>query len=661
MSGARFSSVLVANRGEIAVRVMRTAREMGLRTVAVYSSADADAPHVAMADQAICIGPATAAQSYLNIAALLKAAEASGAGAIHPGYGFLSENADFARAVEAAGLVFVGPSPDAIEAMGDKAKAKRRMQAAGVPCVPGYEGAAQDDATLIAEAARIGFPVMVKAAAGGGGKGMRLVTNAPDLPEALLRARAEARAAFGNDHLILEQAIQRPRHVEIQVMADAHGAIIHLGERDCSVQRRHQKVIEEAPGPAVDAPLRARMGAAAVAAAKAVGYRGAGTVEFLLDETGAFYFLEMNTRLQVEHPVTELITGLDLVALQFSVAQGAPLPVAQDDICLNGHAIEARLYAEDPANDFLPATGTVALWQPGPDVRVDSGIATGSTVSPHYDPMLAKIIAHGPTRDAARRALIAGLEGTAALGLTTNGSFLQDILRAPGFAQGAATTSFLDEAFPEGWAPEALPQTAIACAAGLLLCSEMHTALDATCGSDPALIGFSSDGGTPVQMELEIDGTVHHLTVIGFGNPTFRVDGDAGTSHMSLGDISATNIRAKVDGTTHNIVHAPAPGGGVFARIGGRHLFIRRHRPWLAATDAQTGGQIVAPMPGLIAGICVSSGDRVQAGQTIAILEAMKMQHRLSAPTSGVVANILTTAGQQVTSGTVIAILEEDT
>ncbi|MDP6876477.1 MAG: biotin carboxylase N-terminal domain-containing protein, partial [Alphaproteobacteria bacterium] len=389
-----FTKVLIANRGEIACRIMRTAHTMGYRTVAVYSEADGDAPHVGMADQAVCIGPAPVAESYLNVPAILDAAARTGADAVHPGYGFLAENGDFARACTDAGLTFIGPSAEAIDLMGNKRLSKLRMMEAEVPCVPGYSGAEQDDGVLVAEGETIGFPLMVKAASGGGGRGMRLVESADDLPGAISGARSEAENAFGSGELILEKAVIEPRHVEIQVFADGHGNCVHLGERDCSIQRRHQKVVEEAPSPAVDGDLRAAMGAAAVAAARAIDYRGAGTVEFLLGADGGFYFLEMNTRLQVEHPVTEMITGLDLVAWQLDVAAGEALPLTQDEIKFAGHAIEVRLYAEDPYADFLPQTGTVVAWRPSAQVRVDTGIVEGQEISPFYDPMVAKVIAH---------------------------------------------------------------------------------------------------------------------------------------------------------------------------------------------------------------------------------------------------------------------------
>ena len=442
-----FTKILIANRGEIACRITRTAKTLGYRTVAVFSDADAGALHVREADEAARIGPPPAQESYLNIEALLAAAKLAGADAVHPGYGFLSENAAFAEACSKAGLIFIGPPAAAIDAMGNKARAKALMEAADVPCRARAIAARTSPTNiLIAEGRRIGFPLMVKAAAGGGGRGMRLVTAAEDLPQALARSRSEAASAFGSDELILERAIADARHVEIQIFADRHGNVIHLGERDCSIQRRHQKVIEETPSPAVSTELREQMGEAAVAAARAIGYVGAGTVEFLLDRSQKFYFLEMNTRLQVEHPVTEAVTGLDLVAWQLRNAAGEKLPLAQHQVRFDGHAIEARLYAEDPQQNFLPQSGVLVDWRPasGAGVRIDHGLAPGQSVSPFYDPMLAKVIAHGATREEARRRLIAALEDTVALGLTTNRSFLIDVLRHPAFAAGEATTAFID-------------------------------------------------------------------------------------------------------------------------------------------------------------------------------------------------------------------------
>ena len=445
----RFESILVANRGEIACRVLRTANALGYRTVAIYSDADADAPHVKLANVSIRIGPGPARESYLVPELIISAAVDSGAEAIHPGYGFLSENGAFADACEAAGLVFIGPHSEAIEIMGNKAESKRRMIEAGVPCIPGYQGVEQADDVFLTAAENLGFPVMVKAAAGGGGRGMRLVDDPRELQKAISLARAEARAGFGSDELILEKALLEPRHVEVQIFADNHGNTIHLGERDCSIQRRHQKVIEEAPCPIITDEVRQQMGKSAVNAAKSVGYRGAGTVEFLLDSSGSFYFLEMNTRLQVEHPITELITDVDLVAMQISVAQGVPLLISQSDVELKGHAIEARLYAEDPGQDFLPSSGKIELWSPasGEGIRIDSGICSGQEISPFYDPMLAKVICYGSDRDSARKRLIDALKNTALFGISNNKQFLIDCLGKEAFVNGVATTAFLEKEF----------------------------------------------------------------------------------------------------------------------------------------------------------------------------------------------------------------------
>uniref|UniRef100_UPI00037D9277 acetyl-CoA carboxylase biotin carboxylase subunit n=1 Tax=Pseudomonas asplenii TaxID=53407 RepID=UPI00037D9277 len=444
-----FNKILIANRGEIACRVIRTARAQGYRTVAVYSQADADARHVRLADEAVCIGAPQVSESYLNSPALLDAARRCGADAIHPGYGFLSENADFARACQNAGITFIGPSPEAIELMGSKRQSKIAMLAAGVPCIDGYQGAEQDEATLAREAQRIGYPLMIKASAGGGGRGMRLVHEPGQLAEQLRTARSEALHAFGSDELILEQALIEPRHVEIQLFGDSHGNLLYLGERDCSIQRRHQKIVEEAPCPVMTAELRQAMGEAALQAGRAVNYVGAGTVEFLLDAHGRFYFLEMNTRLQVEHPVTELITGLDLVAWQLDVAAGLPLPLRQEQIRLQGHAIEVRLYAEDPAHGFLPQTGQVLGWEPprSEGVRVDHGLVEGQSVSPFYDPLLGKLIAHGATREEARRRLLRTVEDCVLLGLESNQRLLTNLLRHPLFATGTFSTAFIADHF----------------------------------------------------------------------------------------------------------------------------------------------------------------------------------------------------------------------
>src|SRR5215475_12394117 len=438
-----FFKILIANRGEIALRILRTAKRLGYGTVAVYSDADRDALHVREADSAVRIGEALPAQSYLRIEAIIAAAKACGASAVHPGYGFLAENEDFAQACREAGLIFIGPSPESIRAMGNKAGAKEIMQKAGVPCVPGYQGTDQSDAVMLAEAKKTGFPVMIKAVAGGGGRGMRLLADASSFPDALRSARSEAQGAFGDPTVILERAIVDPRHIEIQVFGDRHGNAIHLGERDCSVQRRHQKLIEEAPSPAVTAQLREKMGAVAVAAVRSLGYEGAGTLEFLFDATGSFYFMEMNTRLQVEHPVTEAITGLDLVELQLRIARGEPLHLRQEDIKFSGHAIEVRLCSEDAAHDFMPQSGRMLRWQMPEGIRVEHALQSGSEIPPFYDSMIAKVISHGVDREQARGKLICALEQTVAFGVTTNQSFLMSCLRHPLFGRGLATTDFI--------------------------------------------------------------------------------------------------------------------------------------------------------------------------------------------------------------------------
>jgi geranyl-CoA carboxylase alpha subunit len=455
-----FSKVLVANRGEIACRIMKTAKQMGIATVAVYSDTDENAPHRKMADEAIAIGPSPAPESYLVIDKIIKAAKSSGAEAIHPGYGFLSENATFAEACRQAGIVFIGPAAEAITLMGNKAEAKRYMIKAGVPCIPGYEGEDQSDTAFEAEAEKIGFPLMVKAAAGGGGRGMRLVSKPERLIKALTAARSEAERSFGSAELILEKAILEPRHIEIQVFADGQGNVIHMGERDCSIQRRHQKVIEEAPSPAVSEDLRARMGATAVQATKAIDYCGAGTFEFLLSQDGDYYFLEMNTRLQVEHPVTECITGLDLVEWQLRVAAGEPLPLSQEQISFSGHAIEARLYSEDPYKGFLPKTGILSNWREaeGNGIRTDHGLESGYEVSPYYDAMIAKVIGYGGCREAAQENLHMALKNTVDDGLTTNRRFLMSCLSHEAFKDGKATTAFIETYFPKKKLAEGPPE-----------------------------------------------------------------------------------------------------------------------------------------------------------------------------------------------------------
>src|SRR5215204_1277319 len=501
-----FFRVLVANRGEIALRIMRTARRLGFGVVAVYSDADRESLHVREADSAVRIGEALSAQSYLRIDAIIAAAKTSGASAIHPGYGFLAENEDFAQACRDAGLVFIGPSPEAIRAMGNKAGAKDIMQKAGVPCVPGYPGADQSDAVMLAEAKKIGFPVMIKAVAGGGGRGMRLVPDAAAFPDALRSARSEAQGAFGDPTVILERAIVDPRHIEIQVLGDRYGNAIHLGERDCSVQRRHQKLIEEAPSPKVTLELRARMGAVAVAAVKSIGYEGAGTLEFLLDPGGEFYFMEMNTRLQVEHPITEAITGLDLVELQLRIAAGEPFGLRQEDVKISGHAIEVRLCSEDAGHDFMPQSGTMALWQMPDGVRVEHALQSGSEISPFYDSMIAKIISHGADRSEARGRLICGLEQTTAFGVTTNQGFLISCLRHPGFAGGEATTAFIGSHRDQLLAPRKDARTEAALAALLLYVTNPH--------APPWRAGRSLAATFALATRIEIGGIIHEIEIV---------------------------------------------------------------------------------------------------------------------------------------------------
>lgn len=640
-----FDTVLIANRGEIACRIIRTLREMGLRSVAVYSDADCNALHVKLADDAVHIGASPIGESYLRGDKIIDAAKASGAQAIHPGYGFLSENADFAKACAGAGMVFIGPSPEAISLMGDKAVAKRQMVEAGVPCVPGYQGEAQDDATLLKEADKIGFPIMVKAAAGGGGRGMRLVTAAKDLPVAITEARAEAANAFGSDILILERAIVRPRHVEIQIFGDSQGHIIHLGERDCSVQRRHQKVLEEAPCPVMTPDLRTRMGEAAVKAAQSVDYVGAGTVEFMLDATGEFYFLEMNTRLQVEHPVTEAVTGLDLVSLQIRVAQGASLDLAQIDIELCSHAIEARLYAEDPTQDFLPATGDIVFlsFPKIEGLRVDNGVESGGTVSPFYDPMIAKLIASGPDRETARRRLRRALEETVIFGVTTNRQFLIDALDKTNFIEGQATTAFIAEQFaPDDLAPNTLSdrEAALAATTQYILNRQRYAAQIPT-----SLIGWSS--AKPLSTPFIYDDS--RVEILAQDAQRFQVSVGDRTYQIYQRAFQDNQIHLICDETRETLRFFAVDEAQLYVSFGARQFHLSNQAMMRADATAVVGeGDIRAPMHGVVADIFVSEGDAVQAGTRLAILEAMKMRHEIIADIAGTVTDIRVTAGTQI-------------
>jgi geranyl-CoA carboxylase alpha subunit len=660
-----FDSILVANRGEIAVRVIRSAQEQGYRAIAVYSEADAYAPHVQMADEAVLIGAAPVKESYLDPDRILAAARKTGAQAIHPGYGFLSENAAFSQACEDAGIVFIGPTPQAIEIMGNKAASKRRMLEAAVPCIPGYQSEDQADATLLAAARDIGAPIMVKAAAGGGGRGMRLVENLDELPDALASARSEAENAFGSGELILEKAVITPRHVEIQVFGDSQGNVIHLGERDCSVQRRHQKVVEESPCPVMTPELRAAMGQAAVNAASSISYVGAGTVEFLLDAQGAFYFLEMNTRLQVEHPVTEMVTGQDLVALQFHVAQGYPLPLAQDEVSLNGHAIEVRLYAEDTANDFLPATGTAQLWQPpvGEGIRVDHGLLQGQEISPFYDPMIAKIIAWGEDRDIARRRLVRALRTTALFGLKTNREFLIDVLEQEVFARGEATTAFIAENYSSARlqaGPASTLHALVGCC--LLYRDALSHSRDATVSGSSGLGGFS--GTRELVSHFSFGGEEGHSMncfVRESAPGTYTVLLDEETHRVSFIAQDSNVARLAVDDVQQSVQYALLGKGEIAVQIRGQARVLTNLLAFTKGDeDAGGSGAVTAPMHGNMLEIMVAVGDRVEPGQGLAIMEAMKMEHRLKAQIAGEVVAIYAEVGSQVAAGALVLEIAAD-
>ena len=662
-----FNSILIANRGEIACRVIRTAKQLGYRTIAVYSDADAGAPHVQLADDAVRIGPGPVGESYLVPELILQAAASSGAEAIHPGYGFLSENAAFAEAVESAGLVFIGPTREAIDVMGNKAESKRRMIEAGVPCVPGYEGHDQSDDVLMAEGLKIELPLMVKAAAGGGGRGMRLVHDQADLANAIKLARAEAEGAFGSGELILEKAIIKPRHVEIQVFADTMGNTVHLGERDCSVQRRHQKVVEEAPCPVMTPELREKMGQSAIDAAKSVNYRGAGTVEFLLDDSGFFYFLEMNTRLQVEHPVTELITGLDLVALQITVAQGEPLGLSQDDINLEGHAIEVRLYTEDPSQDFLPASGPVDLWAPasGVGVRVDAGISTGQAISPFYDPMVAKVIGYGPTREAARLRLISALKETVLFGTPNNKNFLIQCLDKQSFIDGAATTAFIAEEFSDAELevqPVSFADSAVA--ATLELCLENKGHFQKSLLVSSQLQNWTIASAMVARKQYQFDDIIHDLSIspVNSSIDTYQVTDRTAeqAAVVQMLSMEANSAVVLLDGVKLVAQFMWLKCGQMHCSIQGRGAFFKDLIILDGAVDeAVGGGRVIAPMHGLLLEVLVKPGDEVIKGQTLAVLEAMKMHYEIQAEIDGTVSEVTAVAGKQVAADDVLIEINE--
>jgi len=658
---SKITKVLVANRGEIAVRVMRTARDLGYRTVAVYSEADAGALHVQEADQAVCIGAAAVGESYLVADKILAAAKKTGADAIHPGYGFLSENAAFSEACEAQGITFIGPRSEAINLMGSKRLSKIAMIDAGVPCIPGYQDADQSDETLLEKAAAIGFPLMVKASAGGGGRGMRLVFEQSELAEAIRTARSEAESAFGSGELILERAVIEPRHIEIQVFADEHGNALYLGERDCSIQRRHQKVVEEAPSPFVDPELRQRMGEAAVDAAKACSYRGAGTVEFLVDAEKNFYFLEMNTRLQVEHPVTELITGLDLVAWQLKVASGEKLPLTQDEVELKGHAVEVRLYAEDPRNNFMPQTGQVRLWScperiNSPEragVRMDHGIQTGQEVSPFYDPMIAKVIAYGDNRGEAIRRLASAVQDTQLLGMNNNKLFLQNVLRHEVFGAGEATTAFIEQHFSADVSMDQKVPSAATLAKAAMLYFQRGIAK-----SQDKNFHWSRASAQSYVYKLAFDGQInvvklteneHHFEI-----ETELVAGEVGAEQEStaLDFVSLDeNSCVFIENGVRETLSFAFDGKTLYLDDGTGHFILEdvTHQP-AAAVGGAGSGQVKASMDGAIVEVLVKEGDSIEAGQTLVVLEAMKMEHPLKAGISGTVKTVSCEAGQQVKS-----------
>ncbi len=636
--------LLVANRGEIARRVFRTCRELGVGTVAVFSDVDADAPFVAEADVAVRLGGATPAESYLRGDAIIAAAARVGADAIHPGYGFLAENAAFAQAVLDAGLIWVGPSPAAISAMGSKTEARTRMEAAGVPVLPG----ANDPA----DAAAVGFPLLVKASAGGGGKGMRLVERPEDLDDAVSAARREAGSAFGDDTVFLERYATRARHVEIQIFGDAHGRVVSLHERDCSVQRRHQKVIEESPSPAVDGDLRERMGAAAVAAGEALGYVGAGTVEFLLADSGEFFFLEVNTRLQVEHPVTEFVTGLDLVALQLHVAEGGALPEVPP---LQGHAIEARLYAEDAANDFLPQTGTLERFELPDGVRVDTGVADGSVISPYYDPMIAKVVAHAPTREAAARKLADALARARLHGLTTNRDFLVRVLRHQDFLGDAADTGWLERV--DGLATPLVDADGrrLAAAAAALAGQAARRAEATVLGALPS--GWRNNPSQLQETSYAVAGEPEPLTV------GYRFDRAGALAALQIGgeplvaeliSCSAQRVELEVDGVRRRYDVAP---GAVNSAEG--QVDLRELPRFPDAADDAPAGSLTSPMPGLVVRVLAQAGDAVTKGQPLLVLEAMKMEHEIAAPADGALAELRVVEGAQVEAGAVLVVIDE--
>jgi 3-methylcrotonyl-CoA carboxylase alpha subunit len=661
-----FKKILIANRGEIACRVAATARRMAIKTVAVYSDADVDAKHVGFCDEAVHIGGSAPKDSYLRWEKIIEAAKATGAEAIHPGYGFLSENEEFAQACANAGLVFIGPPASAIKAMGLKSESKQLMEKAGVPLVPGYHGSDQNPAMLKHEADRIGYPVLIKASAGGGGKGMRAVEKTEDFASALASCKREAINSFGDDAVLVEKYVQRPRHIEIQVFGDMHGNYVYLFERDCSVQRRHQKVLEEAPAPGLSPEMRAQMGLAAVAAARTVNYVGAGTVEFIVEQRADgsmnFFFMEMNTRLQVEHPVTEAITGLDLVEWQLRVASGEPLPLAQDQLKINGHAIEARICAENPDNNFLPTTGTLHVYDKpactaferadlsnaGIAVRIDDGVRQGDTISPFYDSMVAKLIVHGQTREEALARMDEALAQTRIVGLSTNVQFLRYVVRSPSFAQANLDTALIprEEAVLFKQEPVGLPMAAAAAIAQTLLGEQASEGCDPFSRRD----GWQTHGVTQRPFEFEFKGEPAKAAL------TYGHDG---ALQLTVGEVSGPLVFAKGAQGIDIQFAGQRLTAAVYTQGEVDHVFTARGATQITAIDLLAhageshaeGGRLTAPMPGKILSFSVKAGDTVKKGQPLAVMEAMKMEHTIAAPADGVVEELMYAPGDQVTEG----------
>ncbi|MGO4391926.1 acetyl-CoA carboxylase biotin carboxylase subunit [Variovorax sp. M-6] len=655
-----FKKILIANRGEIACRVAATARRMAVRTVAVYSDADAHANHVRACDESVYLGGSAPKESYLRWEKILEAAKATGAEAVHPGYGFLSENEEFAQACAEAGLVFIGPPPSAIKAMGLKAESKQLMEKAGVPLVPGYHGSDQDPALLQREADRIGYPVLIKASAGGGGKGMRVVEKTGDFAAALASCRREAINSFGDDAVLIEKYVQRPRHIEIQVFGDTHGNYVYLFERDCSVQRRHQKVLEEAPAPGMTEAMRKQMGEAAVAAARAVNYVGAGTVEFIVEQRSNgemnFFFMEMNTRLQVEHPVTEAITGLDLVEWQLRVASGEALPLQQDQLQIHGHAIEARICAENPDNNFLPATGTLRVYRKPQAtafqrsrVRIDDGVREGDVISPFYDSMIAKLIVHGATREEALARLDLALAQTHIVGVATNVQFLRGILRTDSFAQAKLDTALIERerAVLFDQEPLGLPLAAAASIARTLLAEAATASADPFSRRD----GWQSHGVAVRPFEFEFRGEPKSAVLRYLHDGALSLQVGEVSGPLAIGSFPSGELELQFDGRRHTLnVYPDEATAHVFGAQGATRIIAIDRLAHAGETHAE-GGRLTAPMPGKVVSFAVKAGDKVSRGQPLAVMEAMKMEHTIAAPADGMVEELLYAPGDQVTEG----------